>query len=66
MNDVISINSSIDQLKEWSQGMLKYGRIKADIELRENGFHLIRIIELGDKTYLHHMFNGEIVDIYEV
>lgn len=67
MNDLISINDRIDQLKEWSKGMLNYGRIKLDIEIKgEDGFHRIRIIERGDKKYFHHMFNGEIVDIYEV
>lgn len=50
-----------------SQGLLHYGKLKADIETKEeDGFRRIRIIELDGKKYFHHMFNGEIVEIFEV
>lgn len=54
-------------LDSFSNDMFRYGTFKADIETEEkNGFRRIRVIEYQGKKYLHHMFNGEIIDIYEV
>ena len=46
--------------------ILRYGEIKADIETKENGYHRIRVIRYGGKIYIHHMFNGKIIECHEV
>lgn len=50
-----------------SKDLLAYGTFKADYEtVEKDGFRRIRIIECDGKIYLHHMFNGELVDCYEI
>ena len=55
------------QQENKSMDLLRYGFIKADIETIEaEGRRRIRIIELENKKYFHHMFNGELVECFEV
>lgn len=54
-------------LREISKGFLRYGDIKYDITTVENyGYRRIRVIRLNNKIYLHHMYNGEVIEIKEV
>lgn len=50
-----------------STELLRYGTIKADVTTDEkDGCRRIRVIELDGKKYFHHMFNGEVIECYEV
>lgn len=52
---------------ELSKKLLRYGKITSDTEVDEdNGYRRIRTIRLNDKIYYHHMFNGKIVEIFEI
>lgn len=53
--------------QEYSIELLRYGTIKADVETAEkDGFRRVRVIEYKGKKYFHHMFNGEVIECYEV
>ena len=53
--------------EDFARTLLLYGTFKADVQLVEaDGFRRIRVIELKDKKYFHHMFNGEMIECYEV
>ena len=50
-----------------SKELLRYGFFKADVSTDEqNGCRRIRVIEYQGKKYFHHMFNGELIECYEV
>lgn len=56
-----------DNLQKLSENLLAYGFFKADVEtVEKDGFRRIRVIECGNKKYFHHMFNGEVIECYEV
>lgn len=47
--------------------LLRYGFFKADVTTEEkDGYRRIRVIEYQNKKYFHHMFNGELIEVYEV
>lgn len=55
------------QQESISKDLLRYGDIKADVTTDEkDGCRRIRVIEYQNKKYFHHMFNGELVECYEV
>ena len=57
----------MNETKRLHDDLMAYGEIKADIEtVEEDGCRRMRVIELDGKKYFHHMFNGEIVEIFEV
>ena len=50
-----------------SKDLLRYGIIKADVETEEkSGYRRVRVVEYEGKKYFHHMFNGELIECYEV
>ena len=54
-------------MEELNKKLLRYGKITSDIETKEEeGYRRIRTIRLNDKIYYHHMFNGAIVEIFEI
>ena len=58
------MNKKIEKL---SKELLMYGTFKADVETTEkDGYRRIRVIELDGKKYFHNMFNGEVIECYEV
>lgn len=59
MNRVQQENKSIE--------LLRYGFIKADVLTDEkDGCRRIRVFEYENKKYFHHMFNGELIECYEI
>lgn len=47
--------------------LLAYGYIKADITTDEAcGCRRIRVYDYQGKKWFHHMFNGELVEVFEV
>lgn len=58
------MNKTIEEL---SRELLDYGKIKADLEtVEKDGYRRIRVFEYDGKKYFHHMFNGEVVEVFEV
>lgn len=54
-------------IKNKSDELLMYGTFKADVQtVEKSGYRRIRVIELDGKKYFHHMFNGEVIECYEV
>lgn len=52
---------------ELAENVLLYGYVKADVETEEaDGFRRIRVVDLDGKKYFHHMFNGKVIDCFEV
>lgn len=50
-----------------SRDLLRYGFIKADVTTDEkDGCRRIRVFEYQGKKYFHWMFNGELIECYEV
>lgn len=49
-----------------AEELLHYGKITLDMKFEENGYHRIRVIDFEGKKYFHHMFNGKVVEIFEV
>lgn len=50
-----------------SKELLRYGLIKADVTTDDkDGCRRIRVFEYENKKYVHHMFNGELIECYEV
>lgn len=61
------MNKESKNMNSLSKELLTYGDIKADIETEEKyGYRRIRVIDLKGVKYLHHMFNGEVIECYEV
>lgn len=59
--------TSPQYLQALSKRLLQYGSIKSDlITEEEHGTRRIRLIRCSGKIYYHHMFNGEIVEIFEI
>lgn len=47
--------------------LMSYGKCLFNLETEEaEGFRRVRVLELDHKKYVHHMFNGDIVDIIEL
>lgn len=54
-------------MKNFNEELLSYGCVVADIETEEkDGYRRIRVIRLGEIRYFHHMFNGEVIECFEV
>ena len=54
-------------MNEKEKDLLKYGVFKADVQTEEkDGCRRIRVIEYENKKYFHHMFNGELIECYEI
>lgn len=54
-------------MNELAKEVLLYGNVKADVETEEaDGFRRIRVVDLDGKKYFHHMFNGEVIECFEV
>lgn len=52
---------------ELHRNLLRYGKIKADIEcVEKDGYRRIRVFEYKKKKYFHIMFNGKVINIFEV
>ena len=50
-----------------STELLRYGTFIEDVQTEEeNGYRRTRVIEYQGKRYLHKMFNGEVIECYEV
>jgi hypothetical protein len=55
------------QTERISETLLRYGTFKVDISTEEKeGCRRIRIIQYDYKKWFHHMFNGEIVELFEL
>ena len=63
--EVFTMNRT--QQEYLSKDLLRYGFFKADITTDEkDGCRRIRVIEYQGKKYFHHMFNGELIEVFEV
>lgn len=70
--DWYTIEMSAEELKDltkfiFEEKLLTYGDIKADLPtVEKDGYRRIRVIDFEGKKYFHHMFNGKVVEIFEV
>ena len=56
-----------EQQEQLSQDLLHYGYVKADVTTdSKDGCRRIRVFEYEGKKYFHLMFNGEVIECYEV
>lgn len=47
--------------------LLHYGRLTTDIEIKEdNGYVRIRTYSYNGKQFYHHMYNGTLVECFEL
>jgi len=56
-------------MEDMSNELLRYGRVRFDLQTEEtNGCRRIRVIEskLNRKKYIHHMFNGDLIELIEI
>lgn len=50
-----------------SRNLLLYGKMLFNLETEEaNGCRRVRIIELDGVKYVHHMFNGELIELIKL
>lgn len=53
--------------EQLSNLLLHYGIITSDIETKEeDGYRRIRTFRYNGKCFYHHMFNGELIEIFEI
>lgn len=58
---------TIAQRENLSKGLLRYGVITEDISrVTKNGYRRMRVIEYQGKKYFHKMFNGTLIECYEI
>lgn len=50
-----------------SKELLNYGSIKFDMETKEeDGYRRLRVIRYKRRVYVHHMWNGRIIELFEI
>ena len=61
------IKSAVRGERELRNNLLNYGDIRADIETEEkDGYRRIMVIRYNDRVHLLHLFNGEVIERFEV
>ena len=54
-------------MENLSKALLHYGKILYDVNtVEQNGFRRVRAIKYNGMIYMHHMLNGEVIDIQEL
>ena len=50
-----------------SRNLIMYGKMLYNLEIEEaEGFRRVRVFEYEDAKYLHHMFNGDLVELIKL